>query len=93
MAASTYRVDYIGRAIELQIVDDRELVLLLDGIARKRRDRSGVSCVYVWTNIESNWEEHHFIEARWWPRDGRVCMTANRKPLLDVTRAAVTDGT
>ena len=91
-ASNRYPIDYVDHAVELRIVDDRELVLLLDGITRKKRNRTGVSCVYVWTNIESHWEEHHFIEARWWPQSGRVHMTANGKTLLDVTRDAVADG-
>ena len=49
---------------------------------RKRRCRAGVSCVYVWTNVELRWEEHHFIEARWWPDTGRIELTVNGAPLL-----------
>ena len=63
----TFQLNYRNRPVELEIVGDSELVLRLDGIVRKRRHREGVSCVYVWTNIELHWEEHHFIEARWWP--------------------------
>jgi len=74
--------------VELQIIDDHELVLLLDGVARKRRTRTDVSCVYVWTNIELQWEEHHYLEARWWPATGRVCLTVNGKTLLETTHPA-----
>ncbi len=66
-----YRLNYRDRPVELEI-DGDELVLWLDGVERKRRHRDGVSCVYVWTNIELHWEEHHFIEGRWWPDVGRV---------------------
>ena len=84
-----YRIDYRGRAVDLQIVDDYELVLSLDGVPRKRRNRAGVTCVYVWTNIELEWEEHHFIEARWWPQSGRVRVTANGAVLMEDLRAPV----
>jgi hypothetical protein len=77
-------INYRERPIEVEIVDDSELVLRLDGIPRKRRSRAGVSCVYVWTNVELHWEEHHFIEARWWPDSGRLNVTANGAPLLEV---------
>ncbi len=74
--------------MDLDIIGDSQLVLWLDGVPRKRRDKAGVSCVYVWTNIELEWEEHHFIEARWWPATGSVVMTANGKPLLQAQHDA-----
>jgi hypothetical protein len=79
-----YRLNYRDRPVELEI-DGDELVLRLDGVERKRRHREGVSCVYVWTNIELHWEEHHFIEGRWWPASGRVLLTANGSTLIDET--------
>lgn len=81
-----YRLNYRDRPVELEI-DGDELVLRLDGVERKRRHREGVSCVYVWTNIELHWEEHHFIEGRWWPASGRVLLTVNGSTLIDETRA------
>jgi len=74
---------YRDRLVVVEVVGGRELVLRLDGVERKRRDRAGVECVYVWTNVELHWEEHHFIEARWWPASGRVHITVNGKTLLD----------
>ncbi len=79
-----YRLNYRDRPVELEI-DGDELVLRLDGVERKRRHREGVSCVYVWTNIELHWEEHHFIEGRWWPASGRVLLTVNGATLIDET--------
>jgi len=79
-----FLINYRDRPIEVEIVDDSELVLRLDGIPRKRRSRAGVSCVYVWTNVELHWEEHHFIEARWWPDSGLLNVTANGAPLFEV---------
>ena len=81
-----YRLNYRDRPVELEI-DGDELVLRLDGVERKRRHREGVSCVYVWTNIELHWEEHHFIEGRWWPASGRVLLTVNGSTLIDATPA------
>jgi hypothetical protein len=79
-----YRLNYRDRPVELEI-DGDELVLRLDGVERKRRHREGVSCAYVWTNIELHWEEHHFIEGRWWPASGRVLLTVNGSTLIDET--------
>jgi hypothetical protein len=81
-----YRLNYRDRPVELEI-DGDALVLRLDGVERKRRHREGVSCVYVWTNIELHWEEHHFIEGRWWPASGRVLLTVNGSTLIDETPA------
>jgi hypothetical protein len=81
-----YRLNYRDRPVELDI-DGDALVLRLDGVERKRRHREGVSCVYVWTNIELHWEEHHFIEGRWWPASGRVLLTVNGSTLIDETPA------
>jgi hypothetical protein len=78
-----FELTYRDRPVVVEVVDDRELVLRLDGIERKRRDRVGVDCVYVWTNVELHWEEHHFIEARWWPANGRVHITVNGSTLVD----------
>lgn len=79
-----YQLNYRDRPVELE-VDGDELVLRLDGVERKRRNRDGVSCVYVWTNIELHWEEHHFIEGRWWPASGRVHLSVNGATLIDDT--------
>ena len=83
-ASRRYRLNYRDRPVELEI-DGDELVLRLDGVERKRRHREGVSCVYVWTNIELHWEEHHFIEGRWWPASGRVLLRVNGATLIDET--------
>jgi hypothetical protein len=87
--SNRYEITYRGRPVLLQILNDQELVLSLDGVVRKRRNRTGVTCVYVWTNVELHWEEHHFIEARWWPQSGLVRVTANGAVLLEDARAVV----
>ena len=84
---SRYHIQYRDRPIDLTIAGD-ELALSLDGVVRKRRRRGSGTCVYVWTNIELHWEEHHFIEARWWPASGRVELTVNGRPLLEAKHDA-----
>ena len=75
--------DYRNHRVTVAVEADGDLVLYLNGVERKRRSRVGVVCVYVWTNVELEWEEHHFIEARWWPTEGRVVVTVNGSPLID----------
>ena len=89
MSSQRFELTYRERPVVVEVVDGRELVLRLDGVERKRRDRAGVDCVYVWTNVELHWEEHHFIEARWWPASGRVHVTVNGKTLLETAVEAV----
>jgi len=74
---------YRHYVVEFRVVDGRELVLTLNGVPRKRRARDNLDCVYVWTNVELHWEEHHFIEGRWWPATGRLLVTVNGDPLHD----------
>ena len=38
---------------------------------------------YVWTNVELEWEEHHYIEARYWAHARRLRVTVNGDPLFD----------
>jgi hypothetical protein len=79
---SRFDLDYRGRTLAV-VIDRDDLVLSLNGVERKRRSRGDGSCVYVWTNVELEWEEHHYIEARWWPAHGRVRVTVNGSELLD----------
>ena len=71
------------KTFELQITDDGALELYLDGCLRKRRERGSREPQYVWTNVELEWEEHHYIEARYWASSSRLNVTVNGDPLLD----------
>jgi hypothetical protein len=41
----------------------------------------------VWTNVELEWEEHHYVEARYWASGQRLEVTVNGQPLLERTLA------
>ena len=73
---------------ELRITDDGALELHLDGCLRKRRERGDKEPQYVWTNVELEWEEHHYIEARYWASAGRLQVTINGDPVFDERVAA-----
>ena len=62
---------------------DRALEFYLNGCLRKRRDWSGKEPQYVWTNVELEWEEHHYLEARYWAGEQRLLVTVNSDPLID----------
>jgi hypothetical protein len=57
--------------------------LYLDNCLRKRRERGTKEPQYVWTNVELEWEEHHYIEARYWASSGVVQVTVNGEKLID----------
>ena len=74
---------YRERPFELLVTDDGAIELYLDGVMRKRRDRGEREPQYVWTNVELEWEEHHYIEARYWAGSGKLVITVNGEPLLE----------
>ena len=75
-----------GRAFEfplghkksgVEITNDNGLELWLDGCLRKRREPSRREPLYVWTNVELLWEEHRYVEARFFPSSGTLEVTVN----------------
>jgi hypothetical protein len=44
VSGSRFTLDYRNQRIDLEVVDGRELVLSLDGVARKRRRREDGPC-------------------------------------------------
>ncbi len=71
------------KEFELHLTDDGAIELWLDGVLRKRRDASDKQPQYVWTNVELEWEEHHYIEARYWANTGRLHVTVNGDTLIE----------
>ena len=60
-----------------------ELALLLGKVVRKTCPPSDREPQYLWTNVELEWEEHHYIEVRYWQTSGRLRITANGRVLHD----------
>ncbi len=73
---------YRHKVFEVLITPDGGFELHLDGVLRKRRESGEREPQYVWTNVELEWEEHHYIEARYWRSKGQVEVTVNGAPLL-----------
>ena len=65
-----FDIPHFHRRFSVLITDDGGLELWLDGCLRKRREPSDRDPLYVWTNIELDWEEHHYVEARYFRRGG-----------------------
>lgn len=71
------------KAFELKLTEDGAIELYLDNCLRKRREASEKEPQYVWTNVELEWEEHHYIEVRYWKSDDRLLITVNGDELLE----------
>ena len=67
----------------IRITDDGTVELYVDNCLRKDRPRSGREPQYVWTNVELEWEEHHYIEARYWSSSDRLQVTINGESIFD----------
>lgn len=74
-------IQHRHKTFELKLTDDGAFELHLDGVLRKRRSTGAKEPQYVWTNVELEWEEHHYIEARYWASEDRIEVTVNGAPL------------
>ena len=85
MGGAVRRLEFQHRhkSFRIGITDDETLELHLDGCLRKARARSEREPQYVWTNVELEWEEHHYIEARYWASSGRLLVTINSDAIFD----------
>ena len=59
------------------------LELYVDDCLRKDRVIGERQPQYVWTNVELEWEEHHYLEARYWTSSRRLQVTINRHEVID----------
>ena len=77
--------EHRGRHFGVCLDGDGTLALSVGGVVRKRCPAAGREPQYVWTNVELEWEEHHYVEARYWASDARLAVTINRQPVLETT--------
>ncbi len=83
-------VSHRHKTMEFRITEDGGLELHMDGCLRKRRDAGQREPQYVWTNVELEWEEHHYIEARYWASRDTILVTVNGETLADGRLAELT---
>ncbi len=67
----------------VKLPDDGALELYVDGCLRKRRARGEREPQYVWTNVELEWEEHQYVEVRYWSDSGELKVTVNGETLFE----------
>ena len=75
--------DHRHKSFEIILTDEGPIELYLDNCLRKRRDPGPKEPQYVWTNVELEWEEHHYIEARYWSSSGVLKVTVNGDNLVE----------
>ncbi len=81
--ARTIPFQHRDRHFEIRLEDDGGLELYLEGCLRKRREPGVRQPRYVWTNVELEWEEHHYVEARYWADQDRLQVSVNGNVLID----------
>ena len=81
----THTFRHRHKTVEFRITEDGTLQLWLDGVMRKDRRPGADPVQYVWTNVELEWEEHHYIEARFWPAEDRLVISVNREAVQETT--------
>jgi len=81
----TYAFTYRGRDLAVRQTVEGDLALWLGKVMRKQCRASDQEPQYLWTNVELEWGEHHYIEVRYWRDGGRLRITANGRPLHDGT--------
>ena len=75
--------DHRHKSFELILTDEGAIELYLDNCLRKRRNPGPREPQYVWTNVELEWEEHHYIEARYWASSRILKVTVNGDRLIE----------
>lgn len=73
------------KPFRLTVTDSGVLELYVDDCLRKDRSPGLREPQYVWTNVELEWEEHHYVEARYWASDRRLQVTVNREVVIEQT--------
>ena len=79
----THAFTYRGRDFAVCRTAEGELALMLGKVVRKKCPPCDREPQYLWTNVELEWEEHHYIEARYWATSGRLRITANGRTVHD----------
>ena len=81
-AEKKFDVEIGHKSFRIVITRDEGLELWLDGCLRKRREPSPRDPLYVWTNVELHWEEHRYVEARYFRATGQLHVTVNGEVVL-----------
>ncbi len=80
--ATVKRFDLEHKQFVICVDADNTLELYVDNCLRKR-DATSAPVSYVWTNIELNWEEHRYVEARLVKASQELHVTVNRETIFN----------
>lgn len=69
--------------VEIVLKADGSLELWVESCLRKKRKMSNQRSLYLWSNVELLWEEHRFIEVRYFPEISRLWVTINGETIVD----------
>ncbi len=84
---------YRNWQLRFEVGPGARLALFANDCLRKERIGDAAEVLYVWTNLELEWEEHHWLEARLLvaqaaqagePLYRTLRITVNGQPLLQV---------
>lgn len=81
MSDAVLQFDLEHKQFVLRVDETNALELYVDNCLRKRDDSSD-PVGYVWTNIELNWEEHRYVEARLSRSSRTLHVTINRETVF-----------
>ena len=81
MSDAELTFDLEHKQFVIRVDESNALELYVDNCLRKR-DNSSDPVRYVWTNIELNWEEHRYVEARLTRTSRTLHVTVNRETVF-----------
>lgn len=81
MSDTVLAFDLEHKQFVIHVDESNALELYVDNCLRKRDD-SLDPVGYVWTNIELNWEEHRYVEARLTRESRALHVTVNRETVF-----------
>ena len=81
MSDAELTFDLEHKQFVIRVDESNALELYVDNCLRKRDD-SFDPVGYVWTNIELNWEEHRYVEARLTRTSRTLHVTVNRETVF-----------
>lgn len=84
--------EYRRYRLRVEVGPAHRLALYVNDCLRKERIGTSSETLYAFTNLELEWEEHHFIELRWQPNsspksaDGKreLVATMNGAPFFQI---------
>ncbi|MBV1904462.1 MAG: hypothetical protein KUG75_00180 [Pseudomonadales bacterium] len=81
MSIEERSINFQGKDIVLRLSLSDGLSLWVEGCLRKQR--SFADQIYLWTNVELDWEQHRYLEVYYQAETGNLKLTANGSTILE----------